>query len=500
MFQKRFRIYQIAVTLGVLLLMIWGFRAMLFDHAPHVFMAKEEDLSYAWLVPPFSLYVLWRERKSLMASLGRPSWLGLLLSLPCFFVGILGVRGVQVRFEMLAFIGLLVTVPWAVFGWQTAKRMLFPALFLCFCLPLATYLDIITVHLRLFATSTAYLILKGFGADIVQKGTMVLTADGSFGIDVAAPCSGLRSIFALMALTAGYAYFSQRTWLRRFVLFACSIPLAVLGNVMRIISICGVALVASPEFATGFYHDYSGYIVFLVAISCMIGCGALIARIGAKPVAAVAEESAMDDGNLSRSAWVLPAVMMLVAVMALGYQAQTPRPIVMAAPKVALPQIRGTEQMFLEPSEAELNVLPADTIIRKAIYTMDNGLSFSVSAVIGGTSKSSIHRPELCLPAQGFEMREPRTRLVDGRSWHFLTVRSAMRPAMGFAYTFFNQEGYATSSHLARIWRDIVDRTFFNRLDRWVMLTVTSSFDDERALTAFLLELQKKVFLGIEGE
>ena len=69
---------------------------------------------------------------------------------------------------------------------------------------------------------------------------------------------------------------------------------------------------------------------------------------------------------------------------------------------------------------------------------------------------------------------------------------------MGFAYTFFNQEGYATSSHLARIWRDIVDRTFFNRLDRWVMLTVTSSFDDERVLTAFLVELQKRILSGLE--
>lgn len=498
MFQKRFLIYQTAVIVGVLLLMIWGFHAMLFDHAPHVFMAKEEDLSYAWLVPPFSLYVLWVERKALVASLGRPSWLGFLFTLPCFFVGILGTRGVQVRFEMLAFIGLLVTVPWTVFGWKTAKRMLFPALFLCFCLPLATYLDIITVHLRLFATSTAYLILKGFGADIVQKGTMVLTADGSFGIDVAAPCSGLRSIFALMALTAGYAYFTQKTWLRRFALFACSIPLAVLGNVMRIISICVVALVASSEFATGFYHDYSGYVVFLVAISCMVGCGALIQRIGAQPSGAQAEASAIDGRKLSRSAWALPALMMLIALPILSYQAQTPQPIVMPAPTVVLPEMPGTEQQILEPSEAELNVLPADTIIRKAVYTMANGMSFSVSAVIGGTSKSSIHRPELCLPAQGFEMREPRTRLVDGRSWHFLTVRSAMSPPMGFAYTFFNQEGYATSSHLARIWRDIVDRTFFNRLDRWVMLTVTSSFDDERVLTAFLVELQKRILSGLE--
>ena len=108
---------------------------------------------------------------------------------------------------------------------------------------------------------------------------MVASADGSFNIDIADPCSGLRSLFALMALTAGYAYFNQPTWLRRGLLFAASIPIAIAGNVARIITMISVASFADADFALGFYHDYSGFVVFVVAILMMVAVGELITRL-----------------------------------------------------------------------------------------------------------------------------------------------------------------------------------------------------------------------------
>lgn len=272
---------RVAVFLATVGMMAVGFQTLLLSHAPSVFNDPKEDMSFGWYVPIFSAYVLWTERKKLLASLGAPSWAGLVATLPFLFIAFLGVRGIQVRFEMLALIGLMVTVPWAFFGKETAKLMLFPAGFLLFCIPLATYLDIVTVHLRLLATSIAGSILTGVGAPVVRTGTMISATNGTFAIDIAAPCSGLRSIFALMALTAGYAYFNQPTFLRRGLLFACSIPLAILGNVMRILTICLVGTYASSEFATGFYHDYSGYVVFIVAIALMVAIGEGITK-GAK--------------------------------------------------------------------------------------------------------------------------------------------------------------------------------------------------------------------------
>lgn len=237
-------------------------------------------MSYAWYVPVFSLYVIWRERKEILASVGEPSALGLLLMLPSFAAGFLGIRGHQLRLEIVGFVGLIISLAWIYFGAKTAKRILFPALFLLFCMPLATFLDIVTVHLRIFSTGTAYAILRGFGVDVIRQGTMLASSTGSFAIDVADPCSGLRSLFALTALTAGYAYFHQRTWLRRGLLFAFSVPIAVFGNVARILTIVLVAAYCSPDFATGFYHDYSGYVVFFVAISLMLLVSKLIEKGG----------------------------------------------------------------------------------------------------------------------------------------------------------------------------------------------------------------------------
>lgn len=260
------------------LAMLYGYWLMLSNHAPAMFASDIEDMSYAWYVPLFSLYVVWKERREIVASLGEPSMAGFLLALPSYAAGFLGIRGHQLRLEIIGFVGLVISLTWLYFGAKTMRRILFPALFLLFCMPLATFLDVVTVHLRIFSTGAAYAILKGFGADVVRQGTMLMSSTGSFAIDVADPCSGLRSLFALAALTAGYAYFNQPTWLRRGLLFALSVPIAVFGNVVRILTIVLVAACCSPDFATGFYHDYSGYVVFMAAIMMMLGASAAISK------------------------------------------------------------------------------------------------------------------------------------------------------------------------------------------------------------------------------
>ena len=278
----KFREIHVRTTLFAtsLLAMLWGYQLMLLDHAPSVFSGTMEDMSHGWYVPLFSLYVVWRERREIAASVGEPSAWGLVLALPFFAAGFLGIRGYQLRLEEVGFIGLLISLTLAFYGARTAKRILFPALFLLFCMPLATYLDVVTVHLRLLATGTAFAVLKGLGVAVVRRGTMIAAESGSFAIDVADPCSGLRSLFALMALTAGYAYFNLPTWPKRAALFALSVPIAIAANVARILSIALVAAFCSPGFATGFYHDYSGYVVFAVAILLMLAAGGLVERGG----------------------------------------------------------------------------------------------------------------------------------------------------------------------------------------------------------------------------
>ena len=276
------KVREIHIRVGLfavsLLAMLLGYHLLLMNHAPAIFNDTLEDMSYGWYVPVFSLYVVWSERRKIMEAVGDPSLWGLLLIVPFAFAGFLGARGTQVRLEIVGFVGMLIGLVWTMFGVKTMKTILFPALFLLFCLPLHTYLDLVTIHLRLLAVSIAQEALQGCGVEIIREGTMLVSPTGAFSIDVAEPCSGMRSLFAMMALTAAYSYFTQPTWFRRGLLFALAIPIAVLGNVSRILSIVAIAATCSSDFATGFYHDYSGYVVFLVAVFLMVVTGGLITK------------------------------------------------------------------------------------------------------------------------------------------------------------------------------------------------------------------------------
>ena len=471
--------------------LFWGFQLMLTQHLVWAFQAPEEDLSHGWLVPVVALYILFREHRTLFASLDRDNrgkCLAAILTLGLLFLGFVGTRGAQLRFEIVAFAGLLWTVTWLFWGWGAAKQVAFPCAFLLFCIPLNSFLDVITVHLRLFATGSAFAILKAFGADVIRQGTMISNSAGSFAIDVASPCSGLRSIFALMTLTAAYAYFFQPTWGRRAILFLASIPLAILGNMMRILTIVAVASWCDAETATGFYHDYSGFVVFLVAVGCMLGLSALLNRLFGEDVPPKAVQI-HPEGLKTSPVYVFGAIVLAVMI----YQSFTPEPVLTDAPEIVLTEIPGYDSQELEPSEPELQTLPADTIIVKRAY-WNARAHFTVSCVIGGRSKGSLHRPELCLPSQGFQMVRPRTLSVGDRSWRMMDIERGYGLAQGFAYTFFNQDGYGTSSHTSRILRDTLDRSLKNRYDRWVMVTVGASTANPETMREFLAKLEEVVW------
>lgn len=517
--------------------MLAGFTGM-FGRLCSVFNDPLEDMSHGWLVPVFSLYVLWTQRAALKEEVGNPSFWGFVACLPCIGLSLIGARGLQVRFEQLGFIGLCMALPWAFFGLRVAKRCVFPALFLLFTVPMTSYLDAVTIHLRLLASGTAFVILKGFGVDVVQTGTAIVSQGAHpFSIDVAEPCSGLRSIVALTALTAAYAWYTQPTWKRRAVLFACSVPLAVLGNVVRILSICMVAAWANPDFALGFYHDYSGYIVFIVAIACMVACGEVISKVGVKLKVVVKSDSNSQDARCQEQSPtgklpIAPVVFAVLLCPLLLFQTQTPQTVIADPPSVAWPerlegytsdgvsycQDEKCARMFFmsqldgvtncpacgavldKCSLGENTVLPRDTKIVKRVYRSSWGTQFLVSAVIGGVNKSSIHRPELCLPAQGFLMSDPSDFEVDGRPYHAIQINSRANPPATLAYTFFNQAGVRTSSHLRRIFMDTWDRSVFCRIDRWVMVTVHVSSPQGFAVSRSHDRLELERFLrSLEG-
>ena len=188
--------------------------------------------------------------------------------------------------------------------------------------------------------------------------------------------------------------------------------------------------------------------------------------------------------------YVIPLLTTLLMAAAMAYQAMTPDAVVCAAPAVRLGELPGLTSEPVPVGEAERTVLPSDTGFDKRLYRDAEGRTFGVTVVIGGKTKSSVHRPELCLPAQGFQMTDPRNATVAGVDWRLVTLARNQATSLGFAYTFFNQSGYRTASHLSRIFRDVWDRSVLGRVDRWVMVTVSASTDEARVLEGFLAKLK----------
>lgn len=464
--------------------LVWGFHALIFNHAPGLFQSPDADMSYAWFVPVYSAYVLYVERARIRAAAGAPSAWGLAFALPCLALGFVGVRGIQIRFEMLAFVGLLIAGAWACFGARCAKAVLFPALFLLFCLPLSSTLGDATERLQALASSVSYHVLRGLGADVVLEGHVVRSAaaDG-FATNVAAPCSGLRSLFALMALTAGYGYFNQPTWMRRGLIFLCSIPIAILGNVVRILTVCLVSNYVSKDFGSGTYHDASGFIVFLVAILAMLaadkGITLVCDRLGVLQPAARAPS--VDTGTVRRP-WLVPGLFAALTAAVMVLQSLTPAPEVAPDPGTRLREVAGYGSQALELAEGERN-LPAR--VEKRVYGNGAGESFSVVLIVsdGSESNRAIHRPEQCLDAADVRWSDKRIVSVDGEDWCFETLYNGFGAAAGgFAYTLFNQAGVHTASSFRHKLVDAWDRSVLNRIDRWVQVRVWTTVPGDDAL------------------
>ena len=185
-------------------------------------------------------------------------------------------RAQQPRLSAMALVGLTWTIPWAVWGPAVARRLLFPCGYLL--LAVGSYALInFTFPLRLFASRAAVAVLNGLNIAAERSGTAIYSAaGGGFHFDVADPCSGLRSLVVITALAAPYAYLTQRTTLRRWLLFGASLPLAMACNVLRIVTIALVAQAFGREQALRVYHDGSGFIIFASACLLLVGADRLL--------------------------------------------------------------------------------------------------------------------------------------------------------------------------------------------------------------------------------
>lgn len=254
---------------------------------------KSPEWEHCWLVPLAAAGLVYYKRKSLAEIPVSGSWLGLAALFATLFVYWIGYLADNIYLGYAALLGFAAAAALWMLGWRWLKALSFPIAFLVFMLPLPFMDNFLAFPLRILMSTVSVGFLNLVGLSCLQSGTAIVSAPDfaaglaqgqRFAVDVADPCSGIRSLFALMMVSALYGYLvMDRPW-KKWVIFLSSIPLAVAGNFARIIMLTLGTITLGPERAIGSieepstFHMLSGFLVFGVALGGMLGVGWLLQK------------------------------------------------------------------------------------------------------------------------------------------------------------------------------------------------------------------------------
>jgi exosortase len=226
------------------------------------------DYSHGFLVPFFAAFLIWDKRRVLKAIPIKQTWSGIILIVFSIMVLILGVYGVELFTARMSFILLMTGLIATFFGWAMVRELSFPLLVLVLAIPFPAILfNRITFPLQLLASRIASDILPLLGVPTLHEGNVIELP--VMKLEVAEACSGIRSLMSLFTLAVFYGYFLERTTKRRVILALASIPIAVTANVARIVGTGLCVQYWDPDKALGFFHEFSGWVMFVVSLACL---------------------------------------------------------------------------------------------------------------------------------------------------------------------------------------------------------------------------------------
>ncbi len=226
------------------------------------------DFSHGFLVPIFSAYLVWTKRKTLRETAVSPSWSGVVVVAAGLVVLFLGVYGAELFLSRISLVILLAGLVLCFGGPQFLKEMRFALLVLLLAIPIPAILfSQITFPLQLLASKLASALLPLFGVPILREGNVIQLP--AMTLEVAEACSGIRSLMSLFTLSVFFGYFMEKSFSRRAVLALASIPIAIAANAVRIFGTGLCVQYWNPDKAQGFFHEFSGWVMFLVSLGCL---------------------------------------------------------------------------------------------------------------------------------------------------------------------------------------------------------------------------------------
>jgi exosortase len=180
----------------------------------------------------------------------------------------LGVYGASVFLARISFVIVLTGLVHCFGGWAIVKKLRFALMVLFLAIPLpAIIFNQIALPLQFLASKVASFLLPVFGVPVLREGNVIELA--SLKLEVAEACSGIRSLVTLFTLAIFYGYFLEKSFPQRALLALSSIPIAIAANAVRIFGTGMCVEYWDPDKALGFFHQFSGWAMFLVSLGCL---------------------------------------------------------------------------------------------------------------------------------------------------------------------------------------------------------------------------------------
>lgn len=243
---------------------------------------SDPNFSHGFFVPIFSAFVIWQNRTRLRAIQPKPSIWGLLFIMIALAMLLVGTFGAELFLSRLSLILLIAGAVVFFVGWATFRAVLFPICFLVLMVPIpAIVFSQITLPLQILASKLAAGTLPICGVPVLREGNIINLP--AMPLEVAQACSGIRSLMSLTTLAIMYGYLVERRVWVRVALALASIPIAVAANGLRIVGTGLIVQYWDPEKAEGFFHLFSGWLVFVFSLLMLFALHRAFALLQAKP-------------------------------------------------------------------------------------------------------------------------------------------------------------------------------------------------------------------------
>lgn len=255
----------------------------------------DDNYSHGFIVLPLAIWFAWQRRTTIHDLMPRPSVAGLFVVLGSLLLLVAGTLGAELFLSRVSLIGVVAGIVLFLFGPKHLRALAFPIAFLLLMIPLpAIVFNKIAFPLQLFASRAGAAVLDLARVPVLREGNVLVLPRQV--LDVAEACSGIRSLVSLLTLAIVLGEFALRQRWTRVVLATAAIPVAIGANALRV---AGTGLAShywGPAAASGFFHEFSGFVMFGAAFVALLGLQRIAARVEGKgtrtgdiPSAAVAE-------------------------------------------------------------------------------------------------------------------------------------------------------------------------------------------------------------------